>query len=351
MASIYEPLLRARLPETSTHPKTSGKIKDMIWRINRRAKPSKERSFPYVGTVKLHGAHADIVFESNGDIKYQSRNCYLTPESDSYGFAGFCEARKAALIAMRETIRRRWGELHPETPEDEHRDITLAGEWIGTGIQKNVAISQLSRRFVICGIKVNENWEHIEEYHSISDEETLLFNILRGGIHYLDVSLADNGQAFMQEAEKLTMRVVESCPFAKTFGAAGAREGIVWTPAAHSALVNESGFWLKTKIENFHVVTPNQQAVARAQNFAERGPRAKQFAQVAYSEARMEQAWNYLRETGSEQSKRGMGVFLSWLSNDVEVEEKTEIQKLDIGSEWKVEGTRIAKAWFQTKLS
>lgn len=346
-----------RLPESNVYPKTNGKVRDLIWQINKHRSTTgiagepfpEQTTFPFVGTTKLHGTHADIVFQPGGGIRYQSRNCYLTSESDSHGFAEFCDCRRPALHRMREMIEEAWSERHAESTISKDHPIVMAGEWIGTGIQKGMAVSQLSKRFVLCGVKVNGIWEPIYEYGSIGDADVGIYNISVGGIYHLDISLEDEGAAYMKEAEKLTMQIVESCPFGKVFGVDGSGEGIVWTPASHTALPNASELWYKTKLETFRTPVIKAQPT-KDPTAVERSARAKQFAEVICSEARMEQAWDYLRETGLEQSKKSMGSFLSWLWNDIEVEEKVEIQEADVGSDYKVEGARIAKTWFLAKL-
>jgi len=68
---------------TTLFPKTNGKAKDFIHTFSylreNDAEFAKLSSMELIGTVKLHGTHADIVIKRNA-IRFQSRNMLnLTP--------------------------------------------------------------------------------------------------------------------------------------------------------------------------------------------------------------------------------------------------------------------------------
>jgi hypothetical protein len=70
---------------------------------------------------------------------------------------------------------------------------------------------------------------------------------------------------------------------------------------------------------------------------------ARSFAEATLTEPRLEQAWDYLRETGM----KGMGTFVEWLQRDIMVEEKTELGELGIKSPLLTKQiVRIGKPWF-----
>ncbi len=66
-------------------------------------------------TEKLDGTNAQIAIDADGNIKAGSRNRWITPEDDNYGFARWVEANKEELLKL---------------GEGRH-----FGEWWGAGIQ------------------------------------------------------------------------------------------------------------------------------------------------------------------------------------------------------------------------
>ena len=249
----------------------------------------------------------------------------------------------------------RWRELNRSDSKvggDEEGPVVLAGEWIGSGIQKGVAIAQLRQKcFVLCSIKVGSDgiWEGMDEYADVTDRQAGILNISTGGLYYQTFDRTDDGAAFMAEAKRLTMEVDASCPFGKALGLEGRGEGIVWVPAADSDLPNISDFWLKTKGEQFAVTKPTPKPKPTAEQLDLRD-RAKAFVAATCTPPRMEQGWQYLAEMGIEQSMKGMGAFLKWIVSDIEVEEKREIAEEKLGNAWKAEVSRMAKGWFETRV-
>jgi hypothetical protein len=73
-------------------------------------------------TEKIDGTNAAILIE-NGVVKAQSRNRFITPDDDNYGFAAWVEANKDALIAA--------------LGEGRH-----FGEWFGSGIQRGYGMDR-----------------------------------------------------------------------------------------------------------------------------------------------------------------------------------------------------------------
>lgn len=73
-------------------------------------------------TEKLDGTNAQIVIGEDGSIRAGSRNRWITPEADNYGFAGWVERNKEELL-----------QLGP----GQH-----FGEWWGNGIQRNYGMKE-----------------------------------------------------------------------------------------------------------------------------------------------------------------------------------------------------------------
>ncbi|KAK3117702.1 hypothetical protein LTR53_000631 [Teratosphaeriaceae sp. CCFEE 6253] len=359
---------------STLYPKTSGKLADLTHNITAflhpdrlpenlpptpmaallSSGPTRAASFEFTGTVKLHGTHADIVVHVDGEIVCQSRNrLRLSVASDNLGFALFCSTRSPAIHRLAGTVRQRWRDRHPgaEPGKDgEDGTVLLAGEWIGQGVQKGVAIAELPKCFVLCGVHVAGAWQPIELHLDLEDAAAGMLNVSRGGFFHLAYSSADAGEAFLAEAKGLTLAVAAACPFGAAMGVSGAGEGIVWTPSAGGELPNRPEFWLKTKGEHFHQRAGQRARTANALNAASVKERGKLFAEECCSEGRLEQGWAYLLEMGVERSMRGIGVFLKWVTTDIEVEEKREIEAGGVGLAWKGEVIRIAKAWYEKMM-
>lgn len=77
-------------------------------------------------TEKLDGTNAQIVIK-DGVIRAGSRNQWVTPEKDNYGFAGWVERNKEELLTL--------------------GDGQHFGEWYGNGIQRNYGLQE--KKFVL----------------------------------------------------------------------------------------------------------------------------------------------------------------------------------------------------------
>ena len=130
------------------------KLTDLVYKI--------KKTFPdttivqLTGTVKLHGTHADLVFDPISDyIRLQSRNQLdLRPKQDNCGFAAFVHAtKKDTLFNLRDITLEKYRRLNPDM--EILGEVVVAGEWCGTGVQKKVAICNLPKFFAIISIKVS----------------------------------------------------------------------------------------------------------------------------------------------------------------------------------------------------
>ena len=81
-------------------------------------------------TEKLDGTNAQVFIGDDGSIRAGSRNRWVTPEDDNYGFAAWVERNKDALL-----------HLGP----GRH-----FGEWWGQGIQRNYSLTE--KRFSLFNV-------------------------------------------------------------------------------------------------------------------------------------------------------------------------------------------------------
>jgi hypothetical protein len=304
------------------------------------------------GTVKLHGTHADILIYPDNAIILQSRNCVnISTTSDNHGFAAAMATKSPVLHALRDQYLERYKELNPDAQLDPHAPMTLAGEWIGIGVQKGVALVHLSRRFVIVSVQINSAWVRDALYADLCNEDADIFNVSRATSYSAVINLM-KPEAAEEQLQNLADAVAASCPFAKTFGVEGEGEGIVWK---FDAFPHESRVWFKSKGGKFKPnYGPRPKKLPPSNEVAGRR-RAMQklvngYAKAWCSEGRMEQGWDYLREVGVERDRKGAGRFLEWVVGDVCREEKWDIEEMemDVGM-LKRAVTDIAKPWYVEK--
>ncbi|KAF1972435.1 hypothetical protein BU23DRAFT_467747 [Bimuria novae-zelandiae CBS 107.79] len=341
--------------ESTLYPRITTHIKEIIKRLKHKLRdpndPEREPvidATPIIGTVKIHGTHTDIVVSSDNTIVFQSRNnTTVTEAADNYGFAKAMSTKHATITRLRDQFLARWSELNPDSTLNTHLPVTIAGEWIGSKIQKGVAISQLSPRLVIISAKINGSWVSDSLYADIEAPDDKIYNISRAGIYHSTL-YPENPQRTIDELEVLAESVAAACPFAKTFGIEGEGEGLIWKLVPY---ISDSELWFKTKGGKFKptfVPAPKKPAADKA----EKWEAAASAARAWCSEQRLEQGWDYLREKGIRQDMKGIGKFLKWVQTDILTEEKGYIREHGIEEDMlKKEIIGMAKPWFMAKYN
>jgi len=336
--------------QSTLFPKITGRVDELIENYTYKFGTS-HPTIKLTGTVKLHGTHADIVIESDNTVRIQSRNrLSLDIEHDNYNVAASLLPLQKVILELKDRAVDKWRQLNSPEELEEDEPVILAGEWIGPGVQKKVAIANLPQRcFVILAVSVNGEWQDGEEYAKIHNEAAGIYNISRGGF-YREVLDFKDPETLDRCKEKLmghTMEVEKQCPFAKSFGISGIGEGIVWK--AQYPLSQDPRFWLKTKgPEHAHTQTDK---LKKDEMKAGASVRAKTFAEAAVGEMRLQQAWDYLGEMGIKRVKSATQAFNQWLVKDVEVEEKKGILDMEIDKVAlkKAIGV-IGRTWYFKKL-
>jgi hypothetical protein len=300
---------------------------------------------PIIGTIKLHGTHADIRIHSDDRIVFQSRNIVgLQVIKDNAGFATTMSQKTKALLRLRDLFIARFTFLNPNTPIDHTHPVLIAGEWIGQSIQKDVAISALSKRFVIISININNQWQPDSDYGGIALPNHDIYSISRAGIFNRTLHPEDP-QRTINELEPLAEQVSAQCPFAATFNLTGEGEGLVWKPA-HAPYNANPALWFKTKGGRFKPTFArlSRQSPESAEQNREA---AAVVAKIWTSEQRLEQGLEYLTEHDIRRDIKGLSPFLKWIQNDIVVEERGEIDKLGIEKAvLRIEVAKIARVWY-----
>ena len=327
------------------------KLSDFIFAVKSLPEyQSPSTTVPLIGSTKLHGTHADVVFESatSEKIRLQSRNQLelKAGKQDNVGFAAWVASfgeKQGVLLRLRDRFVERYRELNPCTVVE--GEVIIAAEWCGTGIQKKVAISQMPRFLAIISVFINSRWVPDWEYADIEDAERRIFNIGRAGYFRHELRLDDEGLAGPEtEIRRMTDEVERECPFAKQVcGESGLGEGIVWKAVNHCG---NPKYWFKSKGDQFTVSNVNKLAASAVDK--QNMERVRNFAKAIVTENRMEQGWDLLNQ----KDLGGLGLFLKWVVEDCLVEEKREMEGLEI-SKGKLSPAivAIAKPWFLDKVA
>ena len=311
---------------TTLYPKIF-KLSNFVFLIkSSSADQSPPDTVPLIGSTKLHGTHADIVFASatSPDFRLQSRNQLDLKAGvrDNVGFAAWVmslEKDKGVILRLRDRFVERYRKLNPKVVVE--GEIIVAAEWCGMGIQKKVAISKAPRFLAIISVFINESWVPDWDYADIEDAESRIFNIGRAGYFRHELRLDDVGLTESEaEIKRLTDEVERECPFAKQVcGESGLGEGIVWKVVDYCG---DPKYWFKSKGDE-HAVSNISKTPASAVDMANR-ERVMNFAKAVVTENRMEQGWDLL----GQKIINSLGVFLKWVIEDCLVEEKMEMEHL-----------------------
>ncbi|KAH9867135.1 hypothetical protein IAQ61_007727 [Plenodomus lingam] len=343
---------------TTLYPKISNHISDVIEALQHlkgdlehEETDDHREPIPITGTVKLHGTHADILIYSNDEIVFQSRNVTrLSALKDNYGFAATMSTKTKALLQLRDMYKTHWLQINPGDFFDENFPVIVAGEWIGEKIEKGVAISQLSRRFVVISVNINGKWQRDQDYGSISLPLHDIYNVARAGF-YTATLYPNDTQRTLLEVESMAEEVACTCPFAETFGIKGKGEGIVWKPTSAEYNPNPT-LWFKTKGGAFKPKLAQPPKKTWTFDIAgERRDATAYVARVWCSVQRLEQGWDFLRETDRERNMSTLDDYVKWVHEDILTEEKVYIRKHKLErNDLKVEIAKIAKPWYLAKV-
>jgi hypothetical protein len=206
---------------------------DAIYDIT-KAKPI----LTFKGTIKLHGTNAGVSYNKENGIWAQSRENIITPERDNAGFAFFVESKRDIFISLIKVLSITHNiDLNENT-------ITLYMEWVGKGIQKSVAISNIDKSAFIFGVKItphpkDENDVPVAYWVDsayLRSTENRIYNIGDYKTYSIDIDF-NYPQLSQNKIIDMTIEVEEECPVGKAFGFEGIGEGIVFSHVSESGKV------------------------------------------------------------------------------------------------------------------
>ena len=263
------------------------------------------------GTVKIHGTHGDIVRFATGDYHIQSRNRIIDEGSDNNDFAHYCNAHWECINILFDRI----AVNHSVTD-----NITISGEWCGSGIQKGVAVNRVARMFVYYDVFIDNVRQDITRYRLIYNESVRVFHIMQFPSYY--VRIANFLDMSVEEIEGIDVFVREvdaACPVAAHFGMSGIGEGIVW---------RNNDICFKTKGMRFLETQVNKKEKTEKKEKKEDSDLDEEIL-AFITEERFHQGIQYMTEMHIDFIMKNITVFLNWIENDLLVEEKHAFAAMD----------------------
>jgi len=294
----------------------------------------------FTGTVKLHGTnHSIVMTRSEQDNFYtQSRERIATPEKDNAGSSVWSHQNKEHFLSVFKGFNQ------------EIETCILYGEWCGGNIQKNVAIAELPKMFVIFAVKLIDKNDN-SEWLSGSDltntislftaPERKVFSIFQFPTFEIEIDF--NNPGFVQnQLIELTDSVEKECPVGKYFGISGVGEGIVWKHENFVFKVKGQEHAGKSKVKTLSIVD-----VARLKDI-------NKVVEFVTPEWRLEQMYQNVFDTlnGGEGDVKRLGDFVKAVNNDILKEESETLiangfRMTDISREL----SSTIRTWFFKKLN
>ncbi len=290
------------------------------------------------GTVKLHGTNGGVCITPNNEVFAQSKTSRLTLTADNARFCAFVEGVPAKVwIDMADQLCA----LHNRARTE---DVTIYGEWAGTGIQKGAAVCTCPKHFAIFRAAIGDVMVDKVECIGLNLEEHSIYNINQVPALELVVDFS-NLQAASDYLNKVTDECEAECPWAKNiFGISGTGEGYVWEVVGRP---DETGLNFKTKGDKHKVHNSPTKNVAPVD--PELVNSIKECVAIVLTNNRMEQMVN---DNKLEFVPENIGPFLKALSHDILKEETLVLEANNLT--WKDIGKltmSLARQWFTDRIT
>jgi len=299
-----------------------------------------DKTLQYKAKVKLHGTNSAVRL-ANGKITAQSRVNDINSARDNFGFAAWVDDNKQTFINLSKNI-------------SENSTIVIHGEWCGSNIQKGVALSQIKNKILaVFAIQIIT-----ETSNSLIIEPFQLSNILKSELFYI-LPWYENGKIYnlsiLGEPEQLSQQIdelnkdvdiVENCdPWVKSvFGIDGIGEGLVLYPViAETDRDTISSLMFKAKGKKHQTVAhtkPIQISATQTEDL-------ESFARLVVTEERCLQGFELLGDVNI----KNIGLFLKWITADVEKECQAELQESQLKERDAMKAVaNRAKNWYISKV-
>lgn len=299
----------------------------------------------YQCKVKLHGTNAAVQILPDGTVLAQSRTGLITPENDNAGFARWVKANEAEWKKTA-AVPTLW-----DDKPTHHLHMIFFGEWIGPGIQKGVAVSEIPKKcFAVFAMRIfGKNGE--DALFEARPERIALY-LGKSGIEFAHSEEANLPDVYVlpwydqsvdidwrKSDEELTQAIAPinewvaaietNDPWVEaTFGIKGTGEGLVFYPTsdAHkNSFEMFQNLCFKAKGEKHK----NIKTAAPAQVNPETAASVDAFVELVLTPARLEQG---ATAVGGFDLKL-TGKFVNWITGDIQKECQDEMAAS--GLDWK----------------
>lgn len=334
-------------------------IVDDVRKTARKMGLSDLPTITFKGTVKMHGANVGVGLTRDGRMWVQSRRRVISPMDDYVGVA--------THMKRHNTIVRGILERALKASRDEAVAAVMYGEWVGRGVQKGVALSEVDPIFVALKIKqvyshgddvveVDDgdggtrhsrlpHWLPEELLNSVHHPEARLYNKNEFPQYSVTIDFANPAGA-QEQLDTITADVERCCPVGKFFGVEGTGEGVVWVSQPGSGFPGTYTF--KVKGEKHAMVKSSRKQKTLTPVDMEQVAGATEFAEYAVTPARCEQGVDEVfTKEGVKPTRRGCGAFIKWMVGDVDKEEGDVAVRnnVNVGLAKKAVST-AARKWF-----
>ena len=294
--------------------------------------------YTFNATEKIHGTNAGVCFSNIDGIWFQSRENIITPEKDNMGFAFFGDTNKDILINIIQDLAKE-KDINLDT-----NIITIYGEWAGGKIQKNSALTNCEKAFIMFEYFKVSPIEPNEEIHSkwfrmntIEYPSARIYNILRFNNYNFTVNF-NTPELIQNDLIKLVEEVIEpASPLGKAFGQEeNVGEGIV------CSYLTENGELLQFKVKGERHSTHSKVKTLQQLDMADLTKLEECVEKVCHT-WRFEQALvsTFGEDYASNLDRKLLGDYLKWVSSDTLKEESDII--LECGFEPKDVLGKVAK--------
>jgi hypothetical protein len=283
----------------------------------------------FEATTKIHGSNASCLRDAEGNMWAQSRENIITPEKDNAGFAMFVEANKERFANIFKTI------LDEATLlEFTKHTVAVFGEWCGGNIQKNVAVCELPKMFVIFGIAFVDDegnktyfpreimehilWDNVDEVAEEVPDFSGIYSIYDFPTYRIAIDF-ENPHDAQNPITQLVEKIEAECPVGKGFGIIGTGEGLVWRCTSEG--FDDSGFWFKTKGEKHSKSKVKTLATVDVEKINS----LKELAERCANKERLNQGLQQVFGINGEIDVKQTGDYIRWVMKDIAKECLEEI--------------------------
>lgn len=319
----------------------------------------------FIGTVKLHGAIASIVYQQDLGHWYQSRNRVTTATNDDDAFVQHIDLFadqffRENILPCCSIIRERY---------ERGGTIVIYGEWCGEDIQSDVAITGLIKMFVVFKVRTidakhrkidepstsviaeNEEQQHDhagefwlapEEWSKIECHERSVYNIYDFPTYEINVDF-NLSNLSVDLLSNITEKIEQQCPVGTYFGRSGHGEDVVWTE------------WIQTHGDLTFKVKSHKHSVTEADTLASIGvfqvTNIQELVEYACTENRMHQVIDFMHEDSVSIELKNLSTFLRLLAEDIIKEEKDTMDAAHISAKEVMRAiTNKAQGWFSERI-